>query len=96
MAQQAIELASGPTESSVYDSGNAPALSTREAVGLKPVTPHKAAGMRTEPRVSEPRPITHMPSATATAAPDDEPPGMRPFAPSPPPSARPNGFFGVP
>ena len=52
--------------------------------------------MRTEPRVSEPRPITHMPSATATAAPDDEPPGMRPFAPSPPPSARPNGFFGVP
>ena len=27
---------------------------------------------------------------------DDEPPGMRPFAPSPPPSARPNGFFGVP
>ena len=35
--------------------------------------------MPTEPRVSEPRPITHMPSATATAAPDDEPPGDAPF-----------------
>jgi len=33
--------------------------------------------MRMEPPVSEPRPATACPSATDTAAPDDEPPGMR-------------------
>jgi len=30
-----------------------------------------------EPPVSEPSPATASPSATDTAAPDDEPPGMR-------------------
>ena len=40
--------------------------------------PQNAAGMRIEPRVSEPSAITHMPSACATAAPEDEPPGIRP------------------
>ncbi|WP_156396347.1 hypothetical protein [Noviherbaspirillum sp. Root189] len=39
--------------------------------------PHKAAGMRIEPPVSEPMAATHKPVATETAAPDDEPPGMR-------------------
>ena len=51
--------------------------------------PQSAAGWRIEPRVSEPSPITHMPSATATAAPEDEPPGTRPVL-------RSQGFFGVP
>jgi hypothetical protein len=50
----------------------------RVAVDFHPLTPHSAAGMRTEPRVSLPRAITHMPSAWATPAPDDEPPGTRP------------------
>jgi hypothetical protein len=58
-------------------------------VGLKPAMPHSAAGWRIEPRVSEPRPITHMPSATDTAAPDEEPPGTLPAFLS-------QGFFGVP
>ena len=62
----------------VYDNGNAPARGMREAVGLKPLTPHNAAGKRTEPRVSEPKPITHIASATETAAPEEDPPGTRP------------------
>jgi len=78
IAQQAAELASGPMESSVKESGKAPSRGTRRAVGLNPATPHSAAGWRIEPRVSEPSAITHMPSACATAAPEDEPPGTRP------------------
>mmetsp|Transcript_2453 Transcript_2453/g.7554 ORF Transcript_2453/g.7554 Transcript_2453/m.7554 type:complete len:294 (-) Transcript_2453:147-1028(-) len=88
-AQQETERASGPTESSVYERGKAPSRGTRDCVGLKPVTPHSAAGMRTEPRVSEPSPITHSPSATATAAPELDPPGMRPVP-------RSCGLAGVP
>ena len=49
----------------------------RRLLGLKPTTPHSAAGMRTEPPVSLPIAISHMPSATATAAPAEEPPGTR-------------------
>ena len=41
----------------------------------------------TEPPVSEPTAISHMPSATATAPPDVEPPGTR---------VRSAGFAGVP
>ena len=40
-------------------------------LGLKPTMPHSAAGMRVEPPVSLPMAISHMPSATATAPPDD-------------------------
>ncbi|MNT21587.1 hypothetical protein D3C72_1569300 [compost metagenome] len=76
--------------SSVYDSGNAPVSGTRRAVGLKPVMPHSAAGMRMEPPVSLPSAATASPSATETAAPDDEPPGMR-ATPSVP-----AGLAGVP
>ncbi len=54
-----------------------PSRGTRFTVGLKPVMPQNAAGMRVEPPVSEPMPISHMPSPTATAAPEDEPPGTR-------------------
>ncbi len=45
--------------------------------------------MRTEPRVSLPSAITLMPSAAATPAPDDEPPGTRPVL-------RSQGLRGVP
>ena len=65
------------------------AIATRRAVGLKPASPHNAAGMRTEPPVSEPIAATAMPSVTGTAAPDEEPPGMRPVA-------RSQGLRGVP
>ena len=82
-------FASGPTESSVNDSGKTPSRGMRRAVGLNPATPHNAAGTRTEPRVSLPSAITHMPSAWATAAPQEEPPGTRPVA-------RSQGLRGVP
>jgi hypothetical protein len=37
--------------------------------------PQNAAGARVEPPVSLPMAISHIPSATATAAPEEEPPG---------------------
>ena len=73
--------------SSVKESGNAPPVGTRCRVGLKPTSPHSAAGMRVEPPVSLPTAISHMPSTTATAPPEVEPPGMR---------ARSAGLPGVP
>src|SRR5579863_3888732 len=77
IAQQAMLLANGPIESSVVDSGIAPSQGMRGLVGLKPAMPHSAAGMRTEPPVSLPIATTAAPSPTETAAPDDEPPGIR-------------------
>ena len=65
------------TVSSVNDKGKAPASGVRVCVFLKPTMPHSAAGMRMEPPVSEPSAATAWPSATDTAAPDEEPPGMR-------------------
>jgi hypothetical protein len=65
------------TVSSVVDRGRAPSVGTRRAVLLKPTMPHRAAGIRIEPPVSEPRPMKTAPLATETAAPEDEPPGMR-------------------
>ncbi len=62
-------------------------VGTRCRLGLNPTRPHKPAGTRTEPPVSVPMPMSHMPSATLTAAPDDEPPGTR---------ARSRGLPGVP
>src|SRR5258705_7140969 len=78
VAQQATVGASGPTESRVVDRGNAPSRGTRAAVGLKPATPHRAAGMRTEPPVSVPSANAAIPSETETAAPEEEPPGILP------------------
>ncbi len=89
VAQQATLFAIGPIESSCVDSGNTPCNETRRAVGLKPISPHSAAGIRTEPPVSEPMAATAMASLTETAAPDEEPPGMRPLA-------RSQGLRGVP
>ena len=81
--------ASGPMLSRLVDSGTAPAIGTRLWVGLKPARPHRLDGMRTEPPVSVPNPTVAMPSVTLTAAPEDEPPGMRL-------DARSHGFAGVP
>jgi hypothetical protein len=44
---------------------------------LNPTTPQNAAGIRTEPPVSLPRPAKPIPVAVATAAPLDEPPAWR-------------------
>ena len=51
--------------------------------------PQNAAGMRQEPPVSVPSPAAAMPSATATAVPEELPPGMRL-------DARSHGLVGVP
>ncbi len=77
------------TVSSVVDRGSAPAVGVSRAVFLKPTTPHRAAGMRIEPPVSEPSPTKAAPVATETAAPEEEPPGMRGVAGS-------AGLAGVP
>jgi hypothetical protein len=53
-ARQGELRAIGPTESSVYDKGNAPSVGTRHFEGLKATMPQNAAGGRTEPPVSLP------------------------------------------
>ncbi len=58
-------------------SGHTPARGTTPKVVLSPATPQHAAGLRIEPAVSVPKPTSASPTATATAEPLDEPPGMR-------------------
>ena len=57
--------------------GKLPRRDRRPKVGLQPHTPHKAAGRRMEPLVSEPRLSGTMAAATAAALPPDEPPATR-------------------
>src|SRR5579871_2324613 len=70
------EFAIGPMESRDGERGMLPSNGTRRCVGLKPTTPQRAAGTRIDPMVSDPIAPRAMPSATDTAAPDDEPPGI--------------------
>jgi hypothetical protein len=49
-------------------------LGTRPIEGLKPTTLQKAAGLRSDPPVSEPLATGAMPQANATAAPPEDPP----------------------
>ena len=63
------------TWSIVHDSGTTPAVDTVPYVGLRPTTPHSAAGTRIEARVSVPRLARPMPVATAIAEPPLDPPG---------------------
>ena len=44
---------------------------------MKAETPQNEPGWRTDPPVSDPNPIGHMPAATAAADPPEEPPGVR-------------------
>ena len=66
-----------------------PCKGRRPAVTFRPTTPQRAAGRRTDPPVSLPMPDGLMLAATATAVPDDEPPGIRWAFMS-------QGFIGVP
>src|SRR5437660_11026244 len=75
-AQSSAVRASGPTVSSVNDSGMQLARLTRPLVGLKPVTPQKCAGMRIEPPVSEPSAAGMSRAGTAEPEPEDQPPVM--------------------
>ncbi len=67
----------GPwTEIGVQPKGRR-SLATRPGEGRKPTMPQNAAGMRSEPPVSEPVQIGSIEVASATAEPPDEPPQMR-------------------
>src|ERR1700722_12009293 len=89
-AQRRTLVAITPTESNVGANGHTPSRLMRRAVGFHPTRPQSAAGMRTEPPVSVPRPISAMPSLTATAAPAEDPPGILRSL------LRSYGFAGVP
>src|SRR5690606_39678101 len=69
--------ASGPMQSRLGDSGMAPATLMRCWVGFRPVRPHKDAGRRTDPPVSEPIAKGTCPAATDIAAPLELPPDTR-------------------
>ena len=51
-------------------------IGTTPGEGRKPTTPHMAAGMRSEPPVSDPVQTGSMSQARATAEPPEEPPGL--------------------
>ncbi|MCY1538005.1 hypothetical protein D9M68_735260 [compost metagenome] len=72
-----VSRVSGPMESSVWDSATEPCRLMRPREVFRPVMPFRAAGIRTEPPVSEPSAAGARPAATATPEPLDEPPGMR-------------------
>src|SRR5947207_5751634 len=76
-AASATVCASGPTWSSVLDSGTTPSVDTSPYDGFRPTTPHAAAGMRIDPPVSLPIDAQAMPAATLTADPPLDPPGDR-------------------
>src|SRR5919197_1145473 len=77
-ATAATVRAIGPTVSKLGQSGKTPSVETRPQLGFRPTTPQHAAGSRTEPPVSVPRPRSQSPAASAAALPPDEPPAIRP------------------
>ena len=68
----------GPTVSRAGTSGKTPSVEIAPIGVLSPTTPHAAAGTRTEPPVSVPSASAPMPTASAAALPELEPPAMRP------------------
>jgi hypothetical protein len=66
--------ASTETASKLALAGMTPWVGMTPSVGLMPTMPLSAAGTRTDPAVSVPTPMSAMPSATATAEPELEPP----------------------
>src|ERR1700677_2664987 len=73
----ATSAPSAPTVSSDGASGYTPLTEIRPYAVFSPVTPQQAAGTRTDPPVSVPNATSASPVATATADPDDDPPGSR-------------------
>src|SRR5918998_4051261 len=63
--------------SHVSDSGNPPPVGNAPAPGLRPTTPHSAAGVRTEQPVSVPSASGTRPAAMAAAEPPEDPPVIR-------------------
>jgi hypothetical protein len=66
----------GPTVSKLGTSGNTPPTGTAPCAGLSPTTSQAAAGIRSEPPVSVPRPSGTSPAATAAALPLLDPPAI--------------------
>ena len=66
---------SGRSDRATSANAISPYRDTRPYVGLRPTTPHSAAGWRIDPPVSEPSASGVMPAATATADPPLDPPG---------------------
>ncbi len=75
-ARSAADRAIGPGTSSDHDSGSTPWRLSRPKVGLRPLTPHAEAGIRTEPPVSLPSAAGTSRAASAAPEPPLEPPGM--------------------
>ena len=68
---------SGPTVSMAGQTRvKLPVMGTEPIDGRSPVTPFNAAGVRTEPPVSEPTAPTHISAATEAPAPPLEPLGI--------------------
>ncbi len=85
----ATDLASVPTVSREGARGCTPASGTSPMPGFSPTTPQAEAGIRTDPPVSVPSARSQRPAATATAEPEEDPPGQRCTALS-------HGFQGAP
>src|SRR5699024_11216558 len=80
-------LAIGPTVSKLGPVGKTPYLLITPYVGRRPVIPHKAAGIRTEPPVSVPIAASAQFAVTAAAEPPLDPPAIRELS---------QGFFVAP
>src|SRR5579859_1520489 len=73
-ARSATERPRHPEVLSVDHANAARGLGTRPGEGRKPTTLQNAAGLRSEPPVSDPLATGTSPHANATAAPPDDPP----------------------
>ena len=69
------EVAKLDTQSMLGLAGTTPSSGRAPGAAFSPTTPHRAAGTRPEPAVSVPRAKATWRRATATAEPDDDPPG---------------------
>src|SRR5687767_7445442 len=67
----------GPTTEIDVQPSSLRTLGTIPGEGLKPTTPHLAAGMRSDPPVSEPVHTGSMSQARAAADPPEDPPAFR-------------------
>jgi hypothetical protein len=76
-AASVTSLVSGPIWSSDDAYATSPYRLTRPYVGFSPTIPHRLAGWRTLPPVSEPSAARHRSAATAAALPPLDPPGTR-------------------
>src|SRR6202171_4215449 len=73
-ARSATERPRHPEVVSVHHAKDALGLGTRPMEGRKPTTLQNAAGLRSDPPVSEPLATGTRPQANATAAPPEDPP----------------------